>query len=326
MNRTKIEWAKNPDGTPGYTWNPITGCLNHVNGMGKGGNFPCCAYRLATTRLRERYLANQTIGTNDFRGISEKLSDPFSIRFWPERLKELEWLNIALIEQGEVRKPRGIFVYDMADLFGIGVPEEWTEAVLNEIDNKYDRFYLLTKQPQNLAKFSPFPDNCWVGQTITNQADANRTFNDFAKVEAAIKYVSLEPLLGRVDITPYLKGWVNAGTIFENPEGVERYDVDGALVNHIDWLIIGALTSRSLKDIISLPFLKAEDEPRIMQYGKLWTLQPKIEWVREIVEAADKAGVRVFLKNNLRTLIQGTPLGQCTGMWAKGFKLRQEAP
>jgi len=49
MNKTKIEWVRNPDftGIPprdakgrfqyqGYTWNPITGCLNHVNGMCKG--------------------------------------------------------------------------------------------------------------------------------------------------------------------------------------------------------------------------------------------------------------------------------------------------
>ena len=28
MNKTTIEWVVNPDGTQGYTWNPITGCLN----------------------------------------------------------------------------------------------------------------------------------------------------------------------------------------------------------------------------------------------------------------------------------------------------------
>ncbi len=32
------------------------------------------------------------------------------------------------------------------------------------------------------------------------------------------------------------------------------------------------------------------------------TVYPKIEWVREIVEAADKAGVKVFLKDNLKPL------------------------
>ena len=26
MNKTKIEWVVNPDGSPGYTWNPVTGC------------------------------------------------------------------------------------------------------------------------------------------------------------------------------------------------------------------------------------------------------------------------------------------------------------
>ena len=45
----------------------------------------------------------------------------------------------------------------------------------------------------------------------------------------------------------------------------------------INWLIIGAQT---------LP-----------------TAFPKIEWVKEIVEAADKAGIPVFLKDNLRTLV-----------------------
>ncbi len=30
---------------------------------------------------------------------------------------------------------------------------------------------------------------------------------------------------------------------------------------------------------------------------------PKIEWVQEIVETADKAGVEVFLKDNLRSML-----------------------
>jgi protein gp37 len=58
VNKTSIEWAKNPDGTQGFTWNPITGCLNHNNGLCKGGGFPCYAYKLANGRLRKRYLSN----------------------------------------------------------------------------------------------------------------------------------------------------------------------------------------------------------------------------------------------------------------------------
>ena len=48
----------------------------------------------------------------------------------------------------------------------------------------------------------------------------------------------------------------------------------------IDWVIIGAQT----------PFSKKT--------------APKIEWVKEIVEAADKAGVPVFLKENLKPLFK----------------------
>ncbi|GAJ10213.1 unnamed protein product, partial [marine sediment metagenome] len=183
--------------------------------------------------------------------------DPFFPRWWPERLRDIphDWNTLAGRQHV---KPRGIFLDDMSDWMGPWWPEEWTRQEIQAmIDNPQHRFYTLTKWPQNLIKFSPFPPNCWVGQTITSQTEADRTFNDFAKVEASIKYVSLEPLLGRIDITPYLKGWVNAGTIFENPEGVERYDIDGALVNHIDWVIIGAQTRP--------------------------TVFPKIEWVQERV-------------------------------------------
>lgn len=28
MNRTRISWVRNPDGTQGYTWNPVTGCMH----------------------------------------------------------------------------------------------------------------------------------------------------------------------------------------------------------------------------------------------------------------------------------------------------------
>ena len=54
------------------------------------------------------------------------------------------------------------------------------------------------------------------------------------------------------------------------------YDLRG-----IDWVIIGRLTGFGHK------------------------FDPKIEWVEEIVQAADKAGVKVFLKDNLKPLLKG---------------------
>ena len=59
---TNIEWVKNPDGTQGITWNPITGCKNHTTkGLCLDGLFPCYAWKLAHTRLKQRYLANSNL-------------------------------------------------------------------------------------------------------------------------------------------------------------------------------------------------------------------------------------------------------------------------
>ena len=59
---------------------------------------------------------------------------------------------------------------------------------------------------------------------------------------------------------------------------------------------------------------------RIMKYGRRWTFQPKIEWVKEIVEACDKAGIKIFMKDNLRPLID-----ESHG-WGKAVELIQETP
>jgi len=269
MNRTKIEWVTNPDGSQGYTWNPITGCLNHVNGLCKGGGFPCYACRLANGRLKQRYLKGNYRECITPEG-SEPSNDPFYPRFWQERLEE--------VLHRRIDSPlKGIFPCDMSDLFGIGIPEEWTRKVLSAIEtNFYDRFYLLTKQPQRLPEFSPFPDNCFVGVTATNQQAYLDAIYTLVHVKAPIRYISFEPLLTEIPMTPE------------------------QLMASINWLIIGACTG-TVKEMSHL----FDKYPHLtpVQWEKKWTAQPRIEWVREIVEAADKAGVKVFLKDNLLELV-----------------------
>ena len=297
MNRTKIEWVKNPDGSPGYTWNPITGCLNHDNGLCKGGGFPCYAYRLANGRLKPLYLANDNLtpcshGSRDSICVTQDdLADPFYPRFWEDRVRE----DFGSCYAGAA--PKGIFVCDMGDLFGIGVPEAWTRRILSHIGMAWyreHRFYLLTKQPQNLIKWSPFPENCYVGVTAT-------TFEHFGiagiylpDIKAPVKFISFEPLLERITDTKQQY----------NP-GMMAMDLKFA---GITWLIIGAQTN---------PY-----KP------------PEIEDLREIVEAADKAGVKVFLKDNLMPLfkrgdIWAIPEWASFNDWSKqdiGTTLRQEVP
>jgi len=285
MNKTQIEWVKNPDGTQGYTLNPITGCLNHINGMCNGGGFPCYAHRLANGRLKHLYLANENLagGYRLARGILNEnvippSQDPFYPRFWPERLKELK-----PIFAGKTEKSKGIFPCDMSDLFGIGIPYEWTEAIMNVIKTNWQhRFYLLTKQPQNLPQWSPFPDNCWVGVTVCTNGMMTQAFYGLSRIKAGKTFISFEPLLGLIgknDHVPLKSAW-------------------------LDWLIIGAQTK---------PY-----KP------------PKIEWIEEIVKAADKAGVPVFLKDNLSPLLEPEETHREAGLFyetnRRVYKLRQELP
>ena len=261
MNKTSIEWVKNPDGSQGYTFNPISGCLNSCP--------YCYARKLANTRLRDVYLQEGRGVLPDALGWLEEdvATDPFYPRFWPDKL-----------EQPMKRKqPAGIFTCDMSDLFGIGVPEQWTHSVFNFIERcPQHRFYLLTKQPQNLIKFSPFPDNCWVGVSATNWLMFSNALGHLASIQAKVKYLSFEPLLERIQFDMMQK------MLFPRA---------------IDWVIIGAQTK---------PY-----KP------------PELSWVREIVEAANEAGIPVFLKNNL------APLSGPERLWQgfhQGQGLRQELP
>ncbi len=257
----------------GWTHNPITGCLNSCP--------YCYARKLANTRLKKTYLANELVAVD--KGGSRAWaddwhSDPFYPRFWPERLiepmhKYRRWgkHNAVLHEQS----PKGIFTCDMSDLFGIGIPEEWTLKVMDAIKKSpQHRFYLLTKQPQELQKWSPFPDNCYVGVTATNEEQYFKACAHLDMIKASVKYISFEPLL-------------------------ERIAVRGKFDGHLDWIILGAQTK---------PY-----KP------------PKIEWVREIVEAADRAGTPVFLKDNLLELVNYE--GEETEFaFNKDGQYRQEGP
>ena len=288
MSKTNIEWVRNPDGSQGYTWNPITGCLNHINGLCKGGGFPCYAYKLANGRLKQRYLANTNVYFTEHNlNIHARAKiDPFYPRFWEERLYEpvnkiRRWGRQTQVVH--TQEPKGIFVCDMGDLFGIGIPEEWTRKVLDRFQYcPQHRFYILTKQAARLPEFSPFPENCWVGITATNVEMYDKAILHLNNIEAKVKYISFEPLLG--DVKP---------------------NVLDAMPHVLDWLIIGACTGTH-KDIEALSAKYPELWGTIL-HGSRWALFPKIEWVREIVKAADKAGVKVFLKDNLRPLLCNHP-------------------
>ncbi len=93
------------------------------------------------------------------------------------------------------KKPSRIFVGSTMELFGEWVDAFWLDSIFRTVkDNPQHTFIFLTKQPQNLAKWSPFPDNCWVGVSAPNAGDAVRANKYMAKVRAKVKFISIEPM------------------------------------------------------------------------------------------------------------------------------------
>ncbi len=166
---------------------------------------------------------------------------------------EIRYEPQDMLDCATIRKPSKIFVGSTMELFGTWVKDEWREQIFEYCRRmSMHTFLFLTKKPENLAKWSPFPPNCWVGVSATNYTMNIQALLRLGQIQARIKFVSYEPLQAQLMILP------------------EDFKVGG-----ISWVIIGQQTP--VKDSTS----------------------PRIEWIREIVEGADKAGIPVFLKDNL---------------------------
>jgi len=65
---------------------------------------------------------------------------------------------------------------------------------------------------------------------------------------------------------------------------------------------------------------------RISFEVRKWTLLPRLEWVKDIVQAADGAGIPVFLKDNLYRLAMDRPAEDHDLYWEDMSTLKQELP
>lgn len=193
MNRSKIEWCD-------YTWNPAPGC------WGPGGTAEKpnrCSYCYAH-KLANRFYGPQITGSGQDWNL-----DAFGPHFYPERLDQ----------PAKVKKPSRIFVCSMGDLFGDWVPREWILTIKRIATEQWvesplgdkrlyavtygaprHTFIFLTKNPTRYAEFNPWPDNCWLGTTVTNQHDMGERGHWLRKADARIKFISFEPLMGPISM------------------------------------------------------------------------------------------------------------------------------
>ena len=186
-----IEWTDE-------TWNPVTGCTRVSPGCDH-----CYMYTLYP-RLHAM-------------GVPGYGASPENVKLIPERLGlPLKW-----------KKPRLVFVNSMADLFHPQVPFEFISATFQVMrDSSAESghvFQVLTKRPGRAVAWwkeheSSFPEgwpsSVWIGTSVENQKYAPR-LTVLERLPAKVRFVSAEPLLERLDLTPWLERgvlrWVIVG-------------------------------------------------------------------------------------------------------------------
>ncbi len=177
-DNSAIEWTD-------ATWNPVRGCTKLSAG---------CKHCYAET-FAERW-----------RGIpGHPYEQGFDLRLVPEALTlPLSW-----------KRGRRIFVNSMSDLFHEDVPEQYIRDVVSVMRAcPQHRFQVLTKRASRLRELGPsleLPDNAWIGVSVEDDRQIHR-IHDLATVPAAVRFLSLEPLLGPLKRLP-LDGihWVIVG-------------------------------------------------------------------------------------------------------------------
>ncbi len=178
MNTNIIDWSKN-------SWNPVSGCTRISIGCKH-----CYAYPIA---LRLQKQGN------------EKYKNGFSPTCHPSLLKEpLKW-----------KKSRRVFVNSMSDLFHKEVPDAFIKSCFHTMHMAAQhQFYALTKRSERLYEMKndlDWWDNIWMGVSVEN-SDYLYRIDHLRATGAAIKFLSIEPLLGPlpgIDLTDI--DWVIVG-------------------------------------------------------------------------------------------------------------------
>lgn len=112
----------------------------------------------------------------------------------------LAWNRKAAKEGRRMR----VFCASLADVFDAEVAEEWRADLFALIDQTPSLdWLLLTKRPAVARKVMPATPrpNVWLGTTVENQAMAEARIPRLLETPAAVRFLSMEPLLGPVDLT-----------------------------------------------------------------------------------------------------------------------------
>lgn len=172
---SRIEWTE-------ATWNPVAGCS-----IVSPGCTNCYAMRMA-----ERL---DLMGQDKYSGLTRRSGG------------RPKWNGLIRLDEKALSIPyswktgRMIFVNSMSDLFHEDVPISFIRQVFNVMKEcSHHTFQVLTKRSDRLRVISEdltWPTNVWMGVSVEN-ADYKHRIDDLRATHAAVKFLSLEPLIGDV--------------------------------------------------------------------------------------------------------------------------------
>jgi len=245
------------------SWHPITGCSH----SGSPGCDECWAKALVK---RFPALHGHFGGQWTDSGVQDVPLSFDKIQFHPERLDApMKW-----------KKPRRIFVCSMSDLFHKDVDFDTINGMFKTMCHPgclHHTFLILTKRPERMADFFKWSmkeggagNNCkawrhiWLGVTAENQRCADERIPILLDIPAAVRFVSIEPMLSAIDLSNYIPIRCCSGT---------DCGCLGLPINppYLDFVIIGAESGPGRRPC-------------------------KIEWMIDVVRQCDDAGVPVFVK------------------------------
>jgi protein gp37 len=247
---SKIEWTD-------HTFNPWEGCQK----VGPG-----CDHCYAETR-NARFAGGTAINWGP--AAPRRRTSPANWR------KPLQWNKAHAEFFAQHGRRQRVFCASLADVFDNAVDPSWRADLFDLIEKTPNLdWLLLTKRIGNVMSMigeaaqrrfdlecieAPrLPDNVWLGATIVNQDEADRDIHKLIETPARVRFLSMEPLLGHVDLEavawPSIPGhrvdvlrggyWNKAGVLACGPSaglGEPR----GGFTNHsdmpgrIDWVIVG---------------------------------------------------------------------------------------
>jgi len=174
-------------------------------------------------------------------------------------------ITSRLADPSKVKKPCVIGVQFMGDLFHDDIMFDIINRVfLQMLKADWHTYIILTKRPQRMKEFVEIGTgwrgrmpNVWLGVSVENQKAADERIPILLKIPAAVRFVSVEPMLSLVS----LKGYLSSAASYIMATGHRG----------LDWCVVGAETGPGA---------------RLM----------RLEWARDLRDQCKDYGVPFFMK------------------------------